>query len=187
MDPFSPSPIKPLVPFAGVDALDVRLGTIQAVDEVAGSRKLVRLTVGFGDHTRRILAGMKQERDNLAELVGRQALFVVNLAPKSMAGEVSEGMLFDIGQPVRRGSGAADAGRGQSRMTANTMPKSSNRRMRHHTTWFLILLGMCMMGPYVCGVPPKSRRDWIALTITITFLLWLLPALEVGIRMRSLR
>jgi tRNA-binding protein len=40
---------------------------------------------------------MKQERSNPQEIVGRQALFVVNLEPKRMAGEVSEGMLFDIG------------------------------------------------------------------------------------------
>ena len=48
---------------------------------------------------------MKGERDDLDVLIGRQALFVVNLEPKRMAGEVSEGMLFDIGyadglQPV---------------------------------------------------------------------------------------
>ena len=53
--------------------------------------------MGFGDHTRSILAGMKQERSNPRDLVGRQALFVVNLEPRAMAGEVSEGMLFDIG------------------------------------------------------------------------------------------
>jgi tRNA-binding protein len=29
--------------------------------------------------------------------VGRQALFVVNLQPRKMMGEVSEGMLFDLG------------------------------------------------------------------------------------------
>ena len=40
---------------------------------------------------------MKQERENPQEIVGRQALFVVNLEPRRMAGEVSEGMLFDIG------------------------------------------------------------------------------------------
>ena len=40
---------------------------------------------------------MKGERDDLKEIEGRQALFVVNLAPKKMAGEISEGMLFDIG------------------------------------------------------------------------------------------
>ncbi len=80
-----------------LESLDVRIGTIQAIDDVAGSRKLVKLTVGFGDHTRTILAGLKQERADLSGLVGRQALFVVNLEPRTMAGVVSEGMLFDIG------------------------------------------------------------------------------------------
>jgi len=40
---------------------------------------------------------MKGERENPSEIVGQQALFVVNLAPKKMAGHFSEGMLFDIG------------------------------------------------------------------------------------------
>jgi tRNA-binding protein len=97
MTNFTPAPIKPTIAFAVVDSLDVRLGTIQAVDDVAGSKKLMKLTVSFGDHTRGILAGIKQERADPRELVGRQALFVLNLEPKPMAGEMSEGMLFDIG------------------------------------------------------------------------------------------
>jgi tRNA-binding protein len=40
---------------------------------------------------------MKQERENPREIEGRQALFVVNLPPKKMMGETSQGMLFDIG------------------------------------------------------------------------------------------
>jgi tRNA-binding EMAP/Myf-like protein len=40
---------------------------------------------------------MKQERENPREIEGRQALFVVNLEPKKMMGQMSEGMLFDIG------------------------------------------------------------------------------------------
>jgi len=94
---FTPAPIKPTVTFALVDSVDVRVGTIHAVATVAASKKLVKLTVSFGDHTRSILAGVKQERADPRELVGRQALFVVNLEPKHIAGEVSEGMLFDIG------------------------------------------------------------------------------------------
>lgn len=43
------------------------------------------------------MAGLKQERANPKEIEGKQALFVVNLAPKKMMGESSEGMLFDIG------------------------------------------------------------------------------------------
>jgi tRNA-binding EMAP/Myf-like protein len=40
---------------------------------------------------------MKGERPDPREILGRQALFVVNLEPRKMAGEVSEGMLFDLG------------------------------------------------------------------------------------------
>ncbi len=40
---------------------------------------------------------MKQERENLKEIEGIQALFVVNFEPRKMMGEVSEGMLFDLG------------------------------------------------------------------------------------------
>ncbi|HUL74352.1 MAG TPA: hypothetical protein VLT86_14695 [Vicinamibacterales bacterium] len=92
-----PAPIKPVVDISVLESIDVRLGTIAAVDDVPDSRKLLRLTVSFGDHTRQILAGMKLERANPQEIVGRQALFVVNLKPRLMAGLTSEGMLFDIG------------------------------------------------------------------------------------------
>lgn len=94
---FKPAPIKPLIAFAELDRIDIRVGTISAVEDVEGSDKLVRLRVDFGDHTRSILVGMKQERTRPQEIEGRQALFVVNLEPKKMMGEVSEGMLFDIG------------------------------------------------------------------------------------------
>jgi tRNA-binding protein len=94
---FAPAPLKATVAFDSVEQLDVRVGTIESVDDVKGSDKLLKLTVNFGDHRRTILAGMKRERENPQEIVGRQALFVVNLAPRRMAGEVSEGMLFDIG------------------------------------------------------------------------------------------
>jgi tRNA-binding protein len=40
---------------------------------------------------------MQKERENPGEIEGKQALFVLNLEPRKMAGEVSEGMLFDIG------------------------------------------------------------------------------------------
>jgi len=94
---FKPAPVKPVISFADLDRIDVRVGTILSVAEIAGSDKLLKLTVDFGDHRRSILAGMKQEREAPREIEGQQALFVVNLEPKKMMGEVSEGMLFDIG------------------------------------------------------------------------------------------
>lgn len=97
MKPLAPAPIKPAITLEALERIDVRVGTIERVNYVKGSDKLVKLTVDFGDHKRTILAGMKQEREQPAEIEGRQALFVVNLEPRKMMGEVSEGMLFDIG------------------------------------------------------------------------------------------
>ena len=97
MSDFTPAPVKPVVPFSALEALDIRVGTIERVEEVPRSEKLLKLTVNFGDHRRTILAGMKQERENPREIEGKQALFVLNLEPKKMAGEISQGMLFDLG------------------------------------------------------------------------------------------
>jgi tRNA-binding protein len=99
MTTFHAARVKPAISLDLLQQVDVRVGTIEVVEDIPKSRKLVRLTVDFGDHRRRILAGIKQERADPRELEGRQALFVVNLEPKRMAGEVSEGMLFDIGYP----------------------------------------------------------------------------------------
>jgi methionine--tRNA ligase beta chain len=93
----TPAPIKPTITAAMLEAIDVRVGTIVLVEDLPKSARLVRLTVDFGDHQRRIVAGLKQERADPMEIQGRQALFVVNLEPRNMMGEVSEGMLFDIG------------------------------------------------------------------------------------------
>ena len=95
----TPAPVKPPISIADVEKLDVRVGTILSVEDVPNSAKLVRLRVDFGDHARIVLAGMKAERADPREILGMQALFVLNLEPRRMAGEVSEGMLFDIGYP----------------------------------------------------------------------------------------
>ena len=92
-----PAPIKPTATIDDLEKLDVRIGTIRDVQDVVESDELVRLTVDFGDHQRTILVGMKRERDDPREVEGRQALFVINLAPRKLFGHISEGMLFDIG------------------------------------------------------------------------------------------
>lgn len=91
------APIKPVISVALLEQIDIRVGTILRVDDVPRSDKLVKLTVDFGAFRRTILVGMKQERAEPREVEGKQALFVVNLAPRKMMGEVSEAMLFDIG------------------------------------------------------------------------------------------
>src|ERR1044071_1282318 len=91
------APVKPPISIDLLEKVDIRVGTIRLVEDVKGSNKLVKLTVDFGDHTRTILVGMKQDREDPKQIEGRQTLFVINLEPKKIMGEVSQGMLLDIG------------------------------------------------------------------------------------------
>ncbi|MHA2248868.1 MAG: tRNA-binding protein [Candidatus Kariarchaeaceae archaeon] len=92
-----PTSIKSLIDINILNKIDIRVGLIERVEEIEKSNNLVRLIVDFGDHQRNILARIKKERENPKEIEGKQALFVVNLKPREMMGEISEGMLFDIG------------------------------------------------------------------------------------------
>lgn len=93
----NPAPVKPEIMIDDLNKIDIRVGTILSVEDVPGADKLVMLRVSFGDRERIIVSGMKQERANPKEIEGRQALFVVNLAPRKMKGVLSEGMVFDLG------------------------------------------------------------------------------------------
>jgi tRNA-binding protein len=88
---------KPFIPFETLDRVDLRVGKIVAVEDVPTSKKLLKLKVDFGDRVRTIFAGLKPSTADFQSLIGKQSLFVVNLEPKSMLGEISEGMLLDLG------------------------------------------------------------------------------------------
>jgi tRNA-binding protein len=64
--------VKPAIPPELLDQIDVRVGTIESVNDVAKSDKLVALRVNFGDHVRTVLAGMKRERANHAKSRGKR-------------------------------------------------------------------------------------------------------------------
>ena len=55
--------------------------------------------------------------------------------------------------------------------------------MRPALAWFVILSGTCIAGPYLVGVRPRTRRDWIWLALTLAFLAWVLP-LMISLRSR---
>jgi tRNA-binding protein len=54
------APIKTAITLTEVEKVDIRIGTIEAVEDIENSNKLVRLVVDFGDHKRRILAGLNR-------------------------------------------------------------------------------------------------------------------------------
>ena len=75
--------------------LDIRIGTFLSVEPVEGSEKLYKEIVDLGPEIgeRQILSGI-QKHFTPEELVGRQALFIVNLDPRQMMGLESYGMLL---------------------------------------------------------------------------------------------
>jgi len=50
--------------------------------------------------------------------------------------------------------------------------------MHSASAWFAILAGVCIAGPYVFGVRPRTRRDWACLALTLAFLAWVLPLMS---------
>lgn len=86
--------MKPLVSFEEFDKLDLRVGKITNCEYKEGSEKLLRLTVDFGDEgMRTILSGIAKYYSP-RELIGRSFIFILNLEPRKMMGEFSEGMIL---------------------------------------------------------------------------------------------
>lgn len=89
--------VKATVTIEDLEKIDIRVGTILKVEDLPRSKTVSVLTVDFGDHQRTILSSLREEREDPAEIEGKQALFVLNLQPRKISGVTSEGMLYDIG------------------------------------------------------------------------------------------
>ena len=50
--------------------------------------------------------------------------------------------------------------------------------MKSAGAWFVILTTICVVGPYVFGVRPTTRRHWTYLALTIAFLALILPLMS---------
>lgn len=75
-------------------ALDLRVGKVLEVGEVAGSRKLYSLKVDLGElGVKTIAAGMKAVYTS-DQLLGRSIIVIANLEPRKIADFVSEGMVL---------------------------------------------------------------------------------------------
>ena len=78
--------------------LDLRIGTVLECAAVEGSDKLLRFKLDAGDlGSRQIFSGIRAGYPDPAALVGRQVVFIANLAPRKMRFGVSEGMILSAG------------------------------------------------------------------------------------------
>jgi methionine--tRNA ligase beta chain len=89
--------MKPIVSFDEFAKMDLRVGNVIHAERKEGSEKLLRLKVDFGEEgERNILTGIA-EFYTPEELIGKNFIFILNLQPRKIMGEESEGMIFAAG------------------------------------------------------------------------------------------
>lgn len=91
---YKANPIKPTVSFEDFEKLDIRVGTVLECENVPKMKKLLKFKIADGLENRTIVSGIAQHYTP-EELVGKQVLFIANLAPRQFKnGLVSEGMIL---------------------------------------------------------------------------------------------
>lgn len=91
-----------MITFEDFKKLEIKIGTIVEAEPVENSEKLIKLQINLGDEKRQILAGIAQFY-KAEELIGKQVPVLVNLEPRKMAAEESNGMMLaaDVdGKPI---------------------------------------------------------------------------------------
>ena len=93
-------PLKPEIAFPDFEKLDLRVGVVESCEIVPKSSKLLKFVLDAGSLGKRtIFSGIRQAYPDPAALVGKEVVFVANLAPRKMSVGVSEGMILFAGEP----------------------------------------------------------------------------------------
>jgi methionyl-tRNA synthetase len=87
------NPAKENISFDDFSKMDIRVGTILEAEKVAKTKKLLKLKVDTGIDQRIIVSGIA-EYYKVEEIIGKQVSVLVNLAPKSLRGIESQGMIL---------------------------------------------------------------------------------------------
>ena len=91
---YKANPVKPVIPFEDFEKLDIRVGTVLECSAVPKMKKLLQFKIADGLENRTIVSGIAQHYKP-EELVGKQVLFIANLAPRQFKnGLVSQGMIL---------------------------------------------------------------------------------------------
>lgn len=90
---FKAAPIKENIPFETFEKLDIRVGTVLSCEKVKKSKKLLKFEIADGAENRTIVSGIAHFY-NPEDLIGKQVCFVANLAPRTINGIESQGMIL---------------------------------------------------------------------------------------------
>jgi len=88
---------KPTISIDEFSSIEVRVGHVEKAEHVEKSEKLIRLRVDFGAYGKRVIfTGVRTYGYSADDFTERQFLFVVNLEPRKMMGEESQGMILAV-------------------------------------------------------------------------------------------
>ena len=90
---FKAAPVKENIPFEDFEKLDIRVGTVFSCEKVKKSKKLLKFEIADGAENRTIVSGIAHYY-NPEDLVGKQVCYVANLAPRTISGIESQGMIL---------------------------------------------------------------------------------------------
>ena len=90
---YKAEPIRENIPFEQFEQLDIRVGTVLNCEKVKKSKKLLKFEIADGLENRTIVSGIAQHY-NPEDLIGKQVCFVANLAPRTINGIESQGMIL---------------------------------------------------------------------------------------------
>jgi len=83
-----------MITYTDFQKLEIRIGTIESANRIAGADRLLKLIIDFADEKRQILAGIAEFYPEIESLVGKQVPVLVNLEPRTMRGLESQGMIL---------------------------------------------------------------------------------------------
>lgn len=90
---FKAAPVKETIPFEQFEGLDIRVGKVIECEKVKKSKKLLKFLIADGAENRTIVSGIAQYYDP-EQLIGKQVCYIANLAPRTINGIESQGMIF---------------------------------------------------------------------------------------------
>ena len=98
------SPLAPEIAFSDFEKIDLRIGVVESCEIVPKSSKLLKFVIDAGSLGKRtIFSGIRQAYEDPSALIGKEVVFVANLAPRKMSVGVSEGMILFAGEPGANG------------------------------------------------------------------------------------
>ena len=90
---FKAAPVKETIPFEQFEGLDIRVGKVVECEKVRKSKKLLKFLIADGAENRTIVSGIAQYYDP-EQLIGKQVCYIANLAPRTINGIESQGMIL---------------------------------------------------------------------------------------------